>query len=132
MINTVNEILDDFKHLSFSFKAHPALNLNFKDISPDIKIVKKDVRLLFPYYDTIICPSSSGVAAEAYALGLKVIVFIKPGEINTSPLKKYEHVHFASNSSDISNALSIKDEINKHSSFLEFKTDKSKFLELIS
>ena len=132
MIKAVNEAIRNFKYLSFSFKAHPALNLNFKDISPDIKIVKKDVKLLFPFYDTIICPSSSGVAAEAYALGLKVIVFIKPGEINTSPLKKYENVHFASNSSDISNALSIKDEINKHSSFLEFKTGKSKFLEIIS
>jgi len=129
MVNSVAKIIDNHTDLSFYFKPHPAV-----DFDPNynrFEIVHDDMSLLLQKHSIIICPSSSGVALEAFSLGLQVIVFLNPGQLNTSPIRGYDSVCFASNSSQISNALRKKKSIIQNHPPLEFKTQNSKFKDLL-
>lgn len=91
MIKVVEEIIKNEKY-NFTFKSHPASIIN-SQLLKNFRVTSKNLSELFNYFDTVICPSSSGGSVEALIAGLKVILY-NDNEINTSPL--YGHSNLMS------------------------------------
>ena len=132
MILTINKVLDNHEDLKFNFKPHPGLNSKIKEIDKRIKLISGRMDELFKTYSTIICPSSSGVALEAYALGLKVIIFVSHGELNTSPLRKLESIYFVSSMDELNKALKIENSNKKNNGVINFRRGSPKFKETMN
>ncbi len=86
MIQVVEKISKNDKY-NFTFKSHPGGIIN-SQLLKNFKITSQNLNELFNYFDTIICPASSGSSVEAIFVGLKVILYID-NEVNTSPLYGY-------------------------------------------
>lgn len=131
MLSLVKPIAKNDIINNWYFKSHPANEIKV-DFKNDGLIETNDsIYKLFKKSKTVICPSSSGVALEAYLAGLKVIVFNQPGEINTSPLFKIEGVCFVSNTSQIEDALNKKNNFKKKLNFFDLDSKLGKLNQLL-
>lgn len=89
MIKVIEEIIKNDKY-NFTFKSHPANIIN-PQLLKNFKVTSKNLNELFYYFDTIICPSSSGSSVDAFIVGIKVILY-NDNEVNTSPLYGYSNL----------------------------------------
>ena len=131
MLLIINKVLDVNEYLKYNFKPHPGLNVKIKKVDKRIKLISGRMDELLKTHSTIICPSSSGVALEAYALGLKVIIFITPGELNTSPLRKMESIYFVSNEDELLRALKSENTNKSNNGVINFTKGSPKFKKAI-
>ena len=95
-----------FAHQTIYFKAHPANRNSWTYLAAD-GIVVTDLPLseLFATCGTVISPSSSTGAVEAYCANKHVISIPNPTTLNFSALKTIKGVQFASNSEELAFAL---------------------------
>jgi surface carbohydrate biosynthesis protein (TIGR04326 family) len=91
-----------FAHRTIYFKAHPANRDSWTYLAAD-GIVVTDLPLskLFATCGTVISPSSSTGAVEAYCANKHVISIPDPTTLNFSALKTIKDVQFASNSEEL-------------------------------
>jgi surface carbohydrate biosynthesis protein (TIGR04326 family) len=122
MLDSIKPISSDSLKSKWVFKPHPANQIKTNKVKDGILSVDDSIYSLFQKTDLIICPSSSGVAIEAYVSGKKVIVFIEPGGINTSPLRGFDNVFFVSDTKGILEALN--QDINPVINYNFFNLDK--------
>jgi surface carbohydrate biosynthesis protein (TIGR04326 family) len=122
MLDAIKPISIDTSKSKWAFKPHPANQIKTNHIEDGIINVDDSIYNLFKKSKVVICPSSSGAAIEAFVSGLKVIVFVEPGGINTSPLRGFENVFFVSNTSGIIKALS--EDIKSNTKECFFNLDK--------
>ena len=95
-----------FAHQTIYFKAHPANRISWTYLAAE-GIVVTDLPLseLFATCGTVISPSSSTGAVEAYCANKHVISILDPTTLNFSALKTIKGVQFASNSEELAFAL---------------------------
>ena len=95
-----------FAHQTIYFKAHPANRNSWTYLAADgIVVTNLPLSDLFATCETIISPSSSTGAVEAYCANKHVISIPDPTTLNFSALKTIKGVQFASNSEELAFAL---------------------------
>ena len=123
-----------FAHCTIYFKAHPANNNSWTYLAAD-GIIVTDLPLskLFATCGTVISPSSSTGAVEAYCANKHVISIPDPTTLNFSALKTIKDVQFASNSEEL--ALALENPVNSSSvdntTFLYFDESLTKWKKLL-
>jgi surface carbohydrate biosynthesis protein (TIGR04326 family) len=123
-----------FAHRTIYFKAHPANRDSWTYLAAD-GIVVTDLPLskLFATCGTVISPSSSTGAVEAYCANKHVISIPDPTTLNFSALKTIKDVQFASNSEEL--ALALENPVNSSSvdntTFLHFDESLTKWKKLL-
>ena len=128
--NATQDMLNIFLPMSsyfdkkITFKSHPAKLINIDKVHyPNVNITDLPLALLFKESDTVICCSSSGAAVEAFIENMKTIIFIVPGELNTSPLKDNSNVFFVSTQNEIAQAISFEHKSNSKDDFFFLNHD---------
>ena len=123
-----------FAHCAIFFKPHPANRNSWDYLSAD-GIVVTDLPLskLFATCGTVISPSSSTGAVEAYCANKHVISIPDPTTLNFSALKTIKDVQFASNSEEL--AFALENPINSlsvdNTTFLYFDESLTKWKKLL-
>jgi surface carbohydrate biosynthesis protein (TIGR04326 family) len=123
-----------FAHRTIYFKAHPANRDSWTYLEAD-GIVVTDLPLskLFATCGTVISPSSSTGAVEAYCANKHVISIPDPTTLNFSALKTIKDVQFASNSEEL--ALALENPVNSlsadNTTFLYFDESLTKWKKLL-
>jgi surface carbohydrate biosynthesis protein (TIGR04326 family) len=116
------------------FKAHPANRDSWTYLAAN-GIIVTDLSLskLFATCETVISPSSSTGAVEAYCANKHVISIPDPTTLNFSALKTIKDVQFASNSEEL--ALALENPVNSSSvdntTFLYFDESLTKWKKLL-
>jgi surface carbohydrate biosynthesis protein (TIGR04326 family) len=105
MLECLKPIIGSRINKKFDFKPHPANEINIDLFDKKLNIVNGKLIELIRDYQTVICPSSSAAAVESFLMGLKTIIYLEKGSINTSPLRNNKNVFFVSSSMEIKNAL---------------------------
>lgn len=128
--NATQELLNIFLPISsdfnkkITFKSHPAKLINIDKIQyPNVNVTDLPLASLFKESDTVICCSSSGAAVEAFIENMKTIIFIVPGELNTSPLKDNSNVFFVSTQNEMARAISFEYKSNSKDDFFFLNND---------
>jgi surface carbohydrate biosynthesis protein (TIGR04326 family) len=123
-----------FAHRTIYFKAHPANRDSWTYLEAD-GIVVTDLPLskLFATCGTVVSPSSSTGAVEAYCANKHVISIPDPTTLNFSALKTIKDVQFASNSEEL--ALALENPVNSlsvdNTTFLHFDESLTKWKKLL-
>ena len=98
MLNIILPYTLNNDSFNYHFKSHPAQNISIdKNKYSMVKTVNSPLDKILDKYIGVICPSSSGAAVESYIYGLKTIVYVNQGDLNTSPLKDFNDAYFFSN-----------------------------------
>jgi len=123
-----------FAHQTIYFKAHPANRNSWTYLAAD-GIVVTDLPLseLFATCGTVISPSSSTGAVEAYCANKHVISIPDPTTLNFSALKTIKGVQFASNSEELAFALDnpVNPQSLDNTTFLHFDESLTKWKKLL-
>jgi len=123
-----------FAHQTIYFKAHPANRNSWTYLAAD-GIVVTDLPLseLFTTCGTVISPSSSTGAVEAYCANKHVISIPDPATLNFSALKTIKGVQFASNSEELAFALDnpVNPQSLDNTTFLHFDQSLTKWKKLL-
>ena len=131
MLNTILPLSATISE-KISFKSHPAQLIEISKIKyPNVNITDLPLEILLDSFDTVVCCSSSSVAVESYLKNLKTIVFISPGELNTSPLKGYPNVFFVSNKEDLNMAINYTTDTLSENDFFYLDKSLSNWISLI-
>ena len=123
-----------FAHQTIYFKAHPANRNSWTYLAAD-GIVVTDLPLseLFATCGTVISPSSSTGAVEAYCANKHVISIPDPTTLNFSALKTIKGIQFASNSEEL--AFALDNPVNPlsldNTTFLHFDESLTKWKKLL-
>jgi surface carbohydrate biosynthesis protein (TIGR04326 family) len=123
-----------FAHRTIYFKAHPANPDSWTYLAAD-GIVVTDLPLskLFATCGTVISPSSSTGAVEAYCASKHVISIPDPTTLNFSALKTIKGAQFASSSEEL--ALALENPVNSlsvdNTTFLYFDESLTKWKKLL-
>ena len=123
-----------FAHRTIYFKAHPANNNSWTYLAADgIIVTDLPISKLFATCGTVISPSSSTGAVEAYCANKHVISIPDPTTLNFSALKTIKDVQFASNSEEL--AFALENPVNSssvdNSTFLYFDESLTKWKKLL-
>ena len=99
-IDTTQELINKFcvvekNKTKLAVKFHPGAILNTADY-PNLELIEEKGPLssILPKYSTAIAIGSTTAALDAYLCGLNVIVYLKKGELNMSPLFRFDKVVF--------------------------------------
>ena len=122
-----------FAHQTIYFKAHPANRNSWTYLAAD-GIVVTDLPLseLFATCGTVISPSSSTGAVEAYCANKHVISIPDPTTLNFSALKTIKDAQFASSSEEL--AFALENPVNssvENRTFLYFDESLTKWRKLL-
>jgi surface carbohydrate biosynthesis protein (TIGR04326 family) len=94
------------KSIEITFKPHPYCPIDIRKYHTlNLNISYDPLKKLFDNCDVIYSSTATSASAEAYSLGIPVITFIDPLNLNLSPLRGLPGVFFVNSSEDLSNAL---------------------------
>ena len=90
LINIINSSIKKFYKknlLSFFYKPHPSTFQNHKNLNPNIKIVRDDLKKIINNFDLIISTNSTAASAELSITNKKILIFIDKTNLDLSPYK---------------------------------------------
>ncbi len=90
LINIVNSSIKKLYKknlLSFFYKPHPSTFQNHKNLNPNIKIVRDDLKKIINNFDLIISTNSTAASAELSITNKKILIFIDKTNLDLSPYK---------------------------------------------
>ena len=102
------------KPIQFILKPHPATPIAAKDC-PDIDLIitDKPINEIVNCCHLVYAASTTASSFDAYYLGAKVVTFVNPQGLNTSPLKGFKDAVFASTPTELANVLNSISKIKK-------------------
>jgi len=90
LINIINSSIKKLYKknlLSFFYKPHPSTFQNHKNLNPNIKIVRDDLKKIINNFDLIISTNSTAASAELSITNKKILIFIDKMNLDLSPYK---------------------------------------------
>ena len=90
LINIINSSIKKLYKknlLSFFYKPHPSTFQRHKNLNPNIKIVRDDLKKIINNFDLIISTNSTAASAELSITNKKILIFIDKTNLDLSPYK---------------------------------------------
>jgi surface carbohydrate biosynthesis protein (TIGR04326 family) len=117
-LEQMNLLKDSLKYIKipiqYLLKPHPATPITTKDC-PDIDLIitDKPINEIVNCCQLVYAASTTSSSFDAYYLGAKVVTFVNPQGLNTSPLRGLEDAVFVNTPIELANILNKIDQIKK-------------------
>lgn len=118
LIDLAEKINSEFKNeFRFFLKPHPASSMGSMNSKINITISNIDIIELINKANIVLANSITTAALDAYLLNKRVFVYLKPGDLNLSPLREIDESVFFSYRKDL---VEILKDLNNNQQFHKF------------